>query len=117
MDGDGLSPATEAIERVIRAIPRGRVMTYGEIAKAAGFANGARQVARILHSRSGPGKLPWWRVLGKGPGKAMAHISLPAPGLEEQRALLLSEGIAVSEKGDVDLAQFGSPAGRITPRR
>jgi methylated-DNA-protein-cysteine methyltransferase related protein len=107
MASEGLSPATMAIEAAIKAIPRGRVSTYGEVARDAGFPQGARQVVRVLHSRSIPAKLPWWRVLGKGGGASAARIALSGAGFEEQRAILISEGVEVAENGRIDLARFG----------
>jgi len=102
-----LSSITIAIETAIRSIPRGRVATYGEVARAAGIPKGARQVARFLHSRSRVGMLPWWRVLGKSSNKSRARISLAGSGFEEQRALLISEKVEVAEGGMVDLSEFG----------
>jgi methylated-DNA-protein-cysteine methyltransferase related protein len=107
METKGLSPITLRIEAAIRAIPRGKISTYGGIAKDAGLPNGARQVARILHSRSGPAKLPWWRVLGKASKAMYARISLKDSGFDEQRALLVSERVEVSENGEVDLGRYG----------
>ena len=51
------------IEQAIRAIPRGKVSTYGGVARAAGFPGAARQVAAALRRGFG---LPWQRVLGAG---------------------------------------------------
>lgn len=48
---------------IIKTIPPGRVMTYGQIARAAGSPRGARQVVRILHSMSEKHHLPWHRVV------------------------------------------------------
>jgi methylated-DNA-protein-cysteine methyltransferase-like protein len=106
-DSARLSPVTLAIEAVLRSIPKGKVTTYGEIARAAGFPNGARQVARVLHSRSSVAALPWHRVLGRGSGAGFARISLADDGFAEQSALLASEGIEVSPEGAVDLSRFG----------
>jgi methylated-DNA-protein-cysteine methyltransferase-like protein len=107
-DGDSrLSPATRAIEAEIRAIPFGSVSTYGTVARRAGFANGARQVVRVLHARAGKAGLPWHRVLAKGRVEGTARIALEGGGFEEQRALLLAEGVEVSAEGTVDLARFG----------
>ncbi len=111
----GLSPATIAIERVLRAIPAGRVATYGQVARLAGLPNGARQVARVLHARSAAANLPWHRVVGAGRGgggletrgMALAGISLGGDGFREQAALLESEGVRVGEKGEIDLASYG----------
>jgi methylated-DNA-protein-cysteine methyltransferase related protein len=73
------------IERAIRAIPRGKVSTYGLIAKAAGFPGAARQVAKVLRRSFG---LPWQRVLGAG-----GEIKLRGDSAIEQRLRLESEGV------------------------
>jgi methylated-DNA-protein-cysteine methyltransferase related protein len=76
----------DMIRDTIRKIPKGKVSTYGEIAKAAGFPGRARQVVWAL--RHGRG-LPWHRVVGAG-GK----ISLTGENGLEQRFRLESEGVA-----------------------
>ena len=70
----------------IRKIPRGKVSTYGAIARAAGYPRGARQVARALH---GAVDLPWHRVLGAG-----GAIKLTGDSAFEQRFRLQAEGVA-----------------------
>jgi methylated-DNA-protein-cysteine methyltransferase related protein len=75
------------IERTIRAIPRGKVSTYGGVAKAAGFPGAARLVARVLSRSLGFG-LPWQRVLGAG-----GHIKLTGDSAIEQRLRLEAEGV------------------------
>jgi methylated-DNA-protein-cysteine methyltransferase related protein len=74
-----------AISNAIRRIPRGRVSTYGAVAKAAGYPRCARHVARVLKQIDG---LPWQRVLGTG-----GRISLRGELGMEQRFLLESEGV------------------------
>jgi methylated-DNA-protein-cysteine methyltransferase-like protein len=106
-DESRLSPATRAIEAELRAIPCGKVSTYGAVARAAGLVNGARQVVRVLHARAVVARLPWHRVLAKGRADGTARIALTGAGADEQRALLLSEGVAVAADGTVDLALFG----------
>ena len=71
---------------VVRRIPRGTVMTYGEVAAAAGHKGAARQVVWALHN-CGP-DIPWHRVVGAG-GK----ILLPGEAALEQRLRLESEGV------------------------
>lgn len=73
------------IERAIRTIPRGKVSTYGGIARAAGFPGAARQVAKVLRRSFG---LPWQRVLGAG-----GEIKLRGDSAIEQRFRLESEGV------------------------
>src|SRR5271157_3783868 len=74
-----------AICSAIRQIPRGRVSTYGAIAKAAGYPRCARHVGRVLKQVDG---LPWQRVLGSG-----GRISLRGEMAMEQRFLLEAEGV------------------------
>ncbi len=87
---------------VIRRIPRGKVMTYGDVAKAAGKPGYARQVAWALHASGG--KLPWHRVLGSG-GK----ILLTGESAIEQRTRLELEGVEF-RGSKVNLQQCGIKA-------
>ena len=73
------------IVRCIRALPPGKVSSYGEIAKAAGWTGAARQVVRILRQIQG---LPWHRVVGAG-----GAIKLPGESGAEQRFRLRMEGV------------------------
>ena len=81
----GTTALVSAISKAIRQIPRGRVSTYGAIAKAAGYPRCARHVARVLKQVDG---LPWQRVLGSG-----GRISLRGELAMEQRFLLEAEGV------------------------
>jgi len=73
------------IVSAILRIPRGKVSSYGGVARAAGFPGGARQVAQVLHRAQG---LPWQRVVGAG-----GAIKIPGEGGLEQRFLLQAEGV------------------------
>ena len=73
------------IEAAIRGIPRGKVSTYGGVARIAGFPGAARQVARVLRRSFG---LPWQRVLGAG-----GQIKLTGDSAIEQRLRLEAEGV------------------------
>ena len=86
-----------AILAAIRSIPRGNVSTYGSVARAAGYANGARLVAATLHRSVG---LPWHRVLGAG-----GEIKLRGDSAFEQRMRLESEGVAFRGRR-VDMKKF-----------
>jgi len=74
------------MRETVRRIPRGKVATYGDVAKAAGFPGSARQVVWAL--RNAGATLPWHRVVGAG-----GRIRLPGEAGFEQRARLASEGI------------------------
>jgi methylated-DNA-protein-cysteine methyltransferase related protein len=82
---DGSAHLRLHIERAIRAIPRGKVSTYGRVARAAGFPGAARQVAAVLRNGFG---LPWQRVLGSG-----GEIKLRGDFAIEQRLRLEAEGV------------------------
>jgi methylated-DNA-protein-cysteine methyltransferase-like protein len=75
----------EKIRAAIRSIPRGKVSTYGAVAKAAGFPGAARQVVAALR---GSVDLPWQRVLGAG-----GAIKLRGDHAFEQRFRLQAEGV------------------------
>ena len=85
---------------VVRRIPRGKVTTYGDVARAAGKPGYARQVAWALHA--GGRNLPWHRVLGAG-GK----ILLRGESALEQRMRLESEGVEFRGT-KVNIAKHGS---------
>jgi len=84
---------TENVLEIIKAIPYGKVMTYGQIAAYADHPRGARQVSRILHSMSTKHNLPWWRVIN-----SQGSISLTGEGGYIQGELLSQEGINVLNK-------------------
>ena len=74
----------DTVKRLIKAVPRGKVATYAQIASLAGNYKAPRQVARVLHSSSDKDRLPWHRVINSRGG-----ISLPrGRGFEEQKRLL-----------------------------
>jgi methylated-DNA-protein-cysteine methyltransferase-like protein len=91
------TPLITAICDTIRQIPRGRVSTYGAVAKAAGYPRCARHVGRALNQVPG---LPWQRVLGSG-----GHISLRGESAMEQRFLLQAEGVRFKGRR-VDMKAF-----------
>lgn len=88
---------------IIKRIPYGRVMSYGQVARLAGNNRGARQVVRILHSMSEKYNLLWYRIIN-----AKGKISITDKRYAAiQRELLISEGVEVSEDGYVDISAYG----------
>jgi methylated-DNA-protein-cysteine methyltransferase-like protein len=86
---------------LVRKVPRGRVVTYGQIARALGVPRGARTVGWAM--RVSPAGVPWHRVVN-----ARGEISLrPSTGCAEQRARLKAEGVRFSRNGKIDLDQYG----------
>lgn len=96
-----MQESSKRIIEVIRAIPAGHVLSYGEVGRRAGFGNGARMVARLLHSSAEKHGLPWHRVIN-----SQGRISLTGDAYELQRAMLQSEGIEFGPEDTVDLAKY-----------
>ena len=88
------NPALEAIWQVVGSIPRGRVSTYGAVARAAGLPGRARQAGYALRVAPQELHLPWYRVLGAGGRIAFPKSSRP---YKEQTRLLRSEGVTVKD--------------------
>jgi methylated-DNA-protein-cysteine methyltransferase-like protein len=99
------------IYEVVRRIPRGRVASYGQVARLAGIPNGARQVGYALHAlRDGP-PVPWHRVVN-----ALGGISLRGASAATQRRRLEGEGVRFDDAGRVRLARFAwRPSGARRP--
>lgn len=104
-----------AILAAVRAIPRGSVASYGEVARRAGLPRRARLVARTLAGADDP-TVPWHRVV-----RADGRIAFPADsdGWREQVARLRADGVAVdggrvklpahNEAPTLDAALWGPP--------
>jgi methylated-DNA-protein-cysteine methyltransferase related protein len=105
-----VSDSFERIRRVVLKIPRGRVMTYGDVARAAGMPGAARVVGYAMRS-FGRG-VPWQRVLGRRSAR-IAHVTIQDPrSKSEQRRLLEKEGVKFDARGGVRLIDFGFVPGQ-----
>jgi methylated-DNA-protein-cysteine methyltransferase-like protein len=95
----------EKIYAVIRRVPRGKVVTYGQVAALAGLPKRARLVGSALREAPEGADLPWQRVINAG-GKVSSRGGL---GMEEgyQRHLLEEEGVIFDSHGRTDLERFG----------
>jgi methylated-DNA-protein-cysteine methyltransferase related protein len=89
----------------IKAIPQGRVASYGQIAAACGHPRAARQVGGILRAVDlSAGKIPWWRVVNN---KGIISIKGNWIATKEiQRSLLIKEGIKVSDDFSLDIEKY-----------
>jgi methylated-DNA-protein-cysteine methyltransferase-like protein len=92
----------QRILAVVDSIPRGRVATYGQVAREAGLARRARLVGRILAQLPSGSSLPWHRVVN-----ASGRISLRSgSGAALQRRRLAREGVRFTPAGRIDLGRF-----------
>jgi methylated-DNA-protein-cysteine methyltransferase-like protein len=92
------------IYAVVRRIPRGRVATYGQVARLAGLPGQARQVGYALHALPEGSGVPWHRVIN-----ARGEVSpRSAPGFDDlQRQCLEREGVAFDAGGRVSHGRHG----------
>lgn len=88
------NPALDAIWQVVCAIPRGRVCTYGAVARAAGLPGRARLAGRALKLAPPALNLPWHRVVGAGGRIAFPRAS---SAHREQTRRLRAEGVPVQD--------------------
>lgn len=92
---------------MVRKIPRGRVCTYGGVARLAGHPGAARQVVWALHSGSANG-VPWHRVVGAG-----GRILLTGESGLEQRFRLQGEGVEFhGNRVEMGKHEWPSPKGK-----
>jgi methylated-DNA-protein-cysteine methyltransferase related protein len=85
-------PSWEPVYRVVKQIPRGRVLPYGALAKILRLPGGARSAGRAMAATPSGKGIPWHRVVGAG-GKLLIR----EPYASLQKKLLESEGIEVIE--------------------
>jgi len=95
-----------AVYRLVKRIPRGRVITYGQLARALKLRGGARAAGRAMAACPSGRGIPWHRVVG-----ADGRVLIREPHASLQRRLLESEGTRLVE-GRVNLARHG-----WTPRK
>ncbi len=89
----------ERVYKIVEKIPRGKVMTYGQIAEALGTKD-ARRVGQALHANSDGSKVPCHRVVNKDGRLAPGYVF---GGPNEQKNRLAIEGVKFIDETHVDL--------------
>jgi methylated-DNA-protein-cysteine methyltransferase-like protein len=84
---------------LVKKIPRGKVATYGQVAKAVKLPGGARAAGRAMAACPAGQGVPWHRVVGAG-----GRLLLREPNAGLQRKLLESEGLVLAEKRILDFS-------------
>jgi methylated-DNA-protein-cysteine methyltransferase-like protein len=92
----------EQICQAVRAIPRGRVASYGQVAELAGLPGRARLVGRVLSLLPPGSRVPWQRVVN-----TRGELSLQGEDAARQRHLLEREGVRFEASGRVDMRRYG----------
>lgn len=91
----------ERVFQIVRRIPRGRVMTYGQIAAILGEGYTPRTVGFVMHGS--PDKVPWHRVINARGSCSTMRIALPS---NKQQLMLERENIKFDVNGRCDLTRF-----------
>ena len=92
----------DQVYAIIAAIPKGKVATYGQIARLAGTPTFVRQVCFVLRNLPADSMLPCYRIVN-----SQGKISLKNAGYDHQKQRLLAEGVVFNEKEKIDLKKFG----------
>ena len=93
----------QELYRILQSLPRGKVITYGDLAARLGNRAWARAVGNALHRNPDGDTVPCYKVVNRQ-GKLSKSYAFGGP--EEQKRRLQAEGIAV-EEDRVDLTRYG----------
>jgi methylated-DNA-protein-cysteine methyltransferase-like protein len=97
--------AFEKIYRLVLRIPRGRVMTYGQIARLLEERYSPRLVGWAMHATPHDGRnIPWHRVINSRGGISTGRVILTEPNV--QRLMLEAEGVAFNASGHCELSVY-----------
>ncbi len=91
----------ERVYEIVRTIPCGRVMTYGQIAAILGEGYTARTVGYVMHGSADD--VPWQRVINSQGKCSTGKLTMP---VNLQQELLEAEGVAFSAAAKCDLAKY-----------
>lgn len=94
----------ERVLQIVSQIPKGRVVSYGQVAAGAGSPRAARQVGGILAALPDDTKLPWWRVINNH-----GVISIKGSWIatkDVQKQLLEREKITVDKNFTLDIEKY-----------
>jgi methylated-DNA-protein-cysteine methyltransferase related protein len=100
-----MSDFSKKVLSFLKKVPKGKVVSYGQVAAAAGSPRAARQVGGVLRGiDASDAKMPWWRVINNE-----GFISIKGSWTatkELQRQLLEKEGILVSKDFMIDMDKY-----------
>ncbi len=93
----------EIIYEIVRKIPKGKVATYGQIARLCGLRGHARLVGYALHNLKPNSGIPWHRVINS---KGMISLPKDSGAYDRQKYLLEKEGV-IFRRDKLDLSKYG----------
>ncbi len=99
-----MTPFEEKVLKVVRMIPKGKVMSYGQIAGYIGSPKSSREVGWAMHSLGGTDDFPWWRVIGGKGAITLKEDWEDSP--HNQKKLLEAEGIVFITDLTIDIELY-----------
>ena len=93
---------SDIVLKIVKTVPRGKVVSYGQVALMAGEPRAARQVGWVLNQKS-DGQTPWWRVINNSGRISIKHPEITAL---EQKELLEKESIKVGKNLEIDIEKY-----------
>lgn len=105
-----MSKFKESVIKVLEMIPKGKVVSYGQVALYVGMPRAARQVGWILNGLEEKVPIPWWRVINN---KGYISIKGSRYSQIEQKALLMKENIEVGDNLYIDIDKYRFQPGNM----
>ena len=94
----------ERVLACVKKLPRGKVVSYGQVAAAAGSPRAARQVGWIMHTLDGQSQIPWWRAVNNKGYLSIRGNEISTKNL--QKKLLEKESIIVDKDFNLDMKKY-----------
>lgn len=98
-----MSAFKQKVYEIVRNIPKGRVVSYGQVALMVGLPRAAIQVGWVLHISNEKDKLPWWRVINNAGRISTTCLEHTA---QVQKEILEGEGVIVNPKLKIDIEKY-----------
>lgn len=99
-----MSPFKQRVIDIVRVVPPGKVVSYGQVAAYAGLPRAAREVGWILNGIENSIDLPWWRVVNN-----KGYLSIRGSNTNDkslQKKLLEAEHIIVTDDFELDMDTY-----------
>jgi len=98
-----MSKFRDTVLNIVRSVPKGTVVNYGQVALMAGIPRAAIQVGWVLHTSENEDGIPWWRVIN---GQGRISTTCLEHTAQDQKRLLEKEGVKVTDKLKIDIEKY-----------
>lgn len=106
-DAEHVGELYQRIYAVVRRIPRGKVVTYGQLAELAGMPGAARLAGAAMRASTPETGVPWQRVVARR-SRTVGKIGILDPvGAAMQRSMLEAEGVRFTRSAGISLIEHG----------